>query len=134
MASRQLEHLHPRLKEKALVFLDRCKMSGIDVLIYCTYRSNREQSELYELGRSKPGRIVTNAKGGQSNHNFTIDGKPASKAFDCVPLLHGKPQWSNKEPVWQEMGRIGTEIGLMWGGHWTRFREYPHFELIDPPL
>lgn len=131
MASRSLTDLHPRLQEKAINFLQRCEKQGIDVLIYCTYRSNKEQAELYAQGRSKPGKVVTYAKPGQSNHNFTIDGKPASKAFDCVPLVHGKPQWSNKDPLWQQLGKIGTEVGLMWAGNWTRFKEYPHFELPD---
>lgn len=131
MASRSLTDLHPRLQEKAINFLQRCEKQGIDILIYCTYRSNKEQAELYAQGRSKPGKIVTYAKPGQSNHNFTIDGKPSSKAFDCVPLVHGKPQWSNLHPLWKELGKIGTEVGLMWAGNWTRFKEYPHFELPD---
>lgn len=131
MASRSLNDLHPRLKERALVFLDRCRMKGIDVLIYCTYRSNKEQAELYAQGRTKPGKIVTFAKPGRSKHNFTIDGKPASKAFDCVPLVNGKPEWNANSPLWREIGQVGVEIGLMWAGNWQRFREKPHFELID---
>lgn len=131
MASRSLNDLHPRLKERALAFLDRCRMEGIDVLIYCTYRSNKEQAELYEQGRSRGGKIVTYAKPGRSMHNFTIDGRPAAKAFDCVPLINGKPEWSAKHPAWQKIGKIGTEVGLMWAGNWARFREYPHFQLID---
>lgn len=131
MASRSLNDLHPRLKERALAFLDRCRMEGIDVLIYCTYRSNKEQAELYEQGRSKGGKIVTYAKAGKSWHNFTIDGRPAAKAFDCVPMINGKPEWSTRHPVWQMVGKIGTDVGLMWAGNWSRFREYPHFQLID---
>lgn len=131
MASRSLNDLHPRLKERALAFVDQCKQSSIDVLIYCTYRSHKEQQELYEVGRTKPGKIITNAKPGQSKHNATVDGKPASRAFDCVPLRGGKPVWSEKDPIWQEVGKIGTDVGLMWAGNWTRFREYPHFELIE---
>ena len=130
MASRSLNDLHPRLKERALAFLDRCRMEGIDVLIYCTYRSNKEQQDLYEQGRTEPGRIVTYAQAGRSKHNFTIDGKPASKAFDCVPLVNGKPVWSARDPLWQKIGKIGVQVGLVWAGNWTRFREYPHFELM----
>jgi len=131
MASRSLNDLHPRLKERALAFQERCKQAGIDILIYCTYRSNKEQQELYRIGRNIPGKIVTNAKAGESNHNATIDGKPASRAFDCVPLRAGKPVWDGKDPIWQIVGKIGVEVGLMWAGNWTRFREYPHFELPE---
>lgn len=131
MVSRDIKDLHPRLQEKIPVFLKKLIEEKIDILIYCTYRSNQEQSALYEIGRTKPGKIVTNAKAGQSKHNFTIDGKPASKAFDCVPLRHGKPVWDSKDELWQKLGSIGLSIGLDWAGTWKRFKEYPHFQLKD---
>ena len=37
-----------------------------------TYRSFDEQNHLYAQGRTKPGKIVTYAKGGQSYHNFGL--------------------------------------------------------------
>jgi peptidoglycan L-alanyl-D-glutamate endopeptidase CwlK len=36
------------------------------------YRSKKEQNELYAQGRSKPGQVVTNAKAGQSYHNYGL--------------------------------------------------------------
>jgi peptidoglycan L-alanyl-D-glutamate endopeptidase CwlK len=131
MASRSLDDLYPRMKERTLAFLERCKAEGIDVLIYCTYRSNTEQNDLYEQGRTLPGKRVTNARGGQSAHNFTLDGKPAAKAFDCVPLRGGKPMWSASDPLWKELGRIGKSVGLDWAGNWRTFREFPHFQLKE---
>jgi peptidoglycan L-alanyl-D-glutamate endopeptidase CwlK len=35
-------------------------------------RTVAEQDALYAQGRTKPGKIVTNAKGGQSAHNFGL--------------------------------------------------------------
>lgn len=141
--SRRIEDLHPAVRGKALEFLRRCAESGIDVLITCTYRSNAEQAELYAQGRTKPGRKLTNAKPGQSKHNHTVDGLPASLAFDVVPLRHGKPVWGtsgngiDSDPtdddrddleLWQRVGAIGEAAGLSWAGRWTSFREFPHFE------
>ena len=131
MASRDLKDLHPRMKEKAVIFIQECIRHKIDFIITCTWRSGIEQNILYEQGRTKPGRIVTNARAGQSKHNFTIDGKPASKAFDVVPVVNGKPVWDSRNPVWQELGAIGLSIGLDWAGVWSKFKEYPHFQLKE---
>lgn len=131
MASRKLDDLHPALKPLALQFQSECLAQGIDVLIYCTYRSPDEQNSLYAQGRSEPGRIVTYAQGGQSKHNFMIGVFPASKAFDVVPLRNGKPVWAASDPLWKTLGRIGESLGLEWAGTWKRFKEYPHFQLVE---
>lgn len=129
MPSRLLNDLHPDMKPLMRWFLDECQKQGIDVLVTCTWRSNDEQGKLYAQGRSTPGRIVTNAKPGQSMHNFMLNGVPASKAFDVVPLIHGKPEWDASNPVWEKMGEIGESVGLEWAGHWIKWREFPHFQL-----
>lgn len=130
MPSRKIEDLHPDLQLIAREFIRRCKEAGLDILITCTYRSNYEQDELYKQGRSKAGAIVTRAKAGQSAHNFVINGKPAAKAFDIVPLVDGKAVWDAKHPHWAIAGQIGMELGLNWYGRPNApFREMPHFQL-----
>jgi peptidoglycan L-alanyl-D-glutamate endopeptidase CwlK len=129
MASRKIEDLHPDLQAIARAFLSKALNDGIEVLITCTYRSSAEQDELYAQGRTKPGLKVTNVKGGGSKHNFTINGKPASKAFDVVPMVNGKLIWDAKHPSWQKLGKIGKDLGLTWGGSWVSFKDYPHFEI-----
>lgn len=131
MASRKLDDLHPLLKPLATQFLSECQKQGIDVLITCTYRSPEEQTQLYAQGRTKPGKIVTNAKAGQSKHNFQVGVFPASKAFDTVPMRSGKPVWAASDPLWKSLGEIGRTIGLEWAGDWKTFREYPHFQLVE---
>lgn len=147
MPSRRIEDCHPLLQPKLKQFLDECERAEIDILITCTYRSNAEQADIYASGRTKPGRILTYAKPGQSRHNFTVNGKPASLAFDCVPLRGGKAVWgtggngldSNPSDdatddleLWQRVGAIGESCGLSWAGRWKRFREFPHFEIAIP--
>lgn len=130
MASRALGDLHPELQPLCYAFLEEAKKQGIDVLVTCTYRSGAEQDDLYAQGRTKPGKIVTNAMSGQSAHNYTIKGKPAAKAFDIVPLINGKPQWSDHHPAWRELGKIGMNLGLNWyGAPGSKFFEMPHFQL-----
>jgi peptidoglycan L-alanyl-D-glutamate endopeptidase CwlK len=130
MPSRRLDDLHPKLKPLAELFMARCQENGLDILITCTHRSSAEQNELYAQGRTKPGKIVTRARGGQSAHNFELDGKPAARAFDIVPLYMGKPIWRETHPDWQKAGEIGMALGLNWYGRpGAPFREFPHFEL-----
>lgn len=129
MPSRRLADLHPALQLPAEQFLGDCADAGYDVLVTCTYRSNAEQAAAYAQGRTVPGKIVTNAKPGQSLHNTTLHGKPAAQALDVVPLRFGKPVWDSKDPAWQAIGKIGEANGFEWAGRWKRMREFPHFQM-----
>ena len=123
MASRNLEDLHPKVKHLAELFISKCSEAGIDVLITSTYRSIEEQNVLYAKGRTTKGTKVTNAKGGQSFHNFRV-------AFDFVPIVNGKPDWNNLT-TFSKCGEIGESIGLEWAGRWTKFKEFAHFQFTE---
>ncbi len=123
MASRSLSDLHPKAREKALQWIDACKAQDIDVLVYCTYRSAAEQDDLYRIGREIPGKRVTNAKGGQSMHQYRV-------AWDAVPLIGGKPAWSNSE-LYRRMGEIAESLGIEWAGRWKSMRETAHFQYVE---
>lgn len=130
MASRDLNDLRLDIREKAIKFKDICDKMGIDIIFTCTYRSNLEQADLYARGRTAPGKVVTWALPGESKHNHMEDGKPASLAFDIVPLVSGKPNWNASDPVWGVLGGIGKSLGLKWAGDWKGHKkEYPHFEV-----
>src|SRR5687767_7494495 len=131
--SRDPSQLHPDMQPKHAQFSQRCKDSKIDVMTTCTYRSSEEQAELYAQGRTKPGKVVTWAPPGQSKHNFTVSGQPASKAFDFVVLRHGKIIWGtsgngiDNDPsddetddleLWMRAGAIAESCGLSWAGRW----------------
>lgn len=119
MASRSIFDLQPPVRIKAEAFLDECERQGLDILIYCTYRSPEEQDGLYAQGRTKPGDIVTNARGGDSFHNWRC-------AFDFVPLVGGKPQWGDKA-LYLKAGIIAESVGLEWAERWTgKLRETAH--------
>ena len=130
--SRRLEDLRPDVREKCEALLKAADAEGIDLLVTCTFRSHAEQAALYAQGRTAPGRIVTNAKPGQSKHNNLDGNAPASLAFDVVPLKDGKPVWGTagvEGELWRRVGELGEAVGLEWAGRWVRFREYPHFQV-----
>lgn len=100
---------------------------AFEILVYCTLRTLQEQGRIYDIGRVFPGRILTNAKPGQSLHNPDENGQ--SWAFDAVPMIGGKPQWNNDELL-NRMGHIGESCGLVWAGRWRgKLRERVHFEM-----
>jgi peptidoglycan L-alanyl-D-glutamate endopeptidase CwlK len=123
--SRNLNDLHPVVREKAQAFIDKARLQGIDLLVTSTYRDNESQAALYAQGRTKPGAIVTNARPGQSWHNWRC-------AFDVVPLRNGKPVWGTSGPdgdLWRKVGELGESVGLEWAGRWTgKLREMAHFQ------
>ena len=119
--SRKLEDLLPPVRERVEQMIAACKAEGIDLLVTSTYRDNASQDALYAQGRTAPGRIVTNARAGQSYHNYRC-------AVDVVPIRNGKAIWNAKDPVWQRIGALGKAAGLEWAGDWKRFKEFPHFQ------
>lgn len=131
--SRKLEDLHPKVQALAKQLETECEKAGIDLLFTSTYRDNESQDELYKIGRTVPGadksqrrpmgRIVTNAKAGQSYHNHRV-------AFDVVPVVNGKAVWGDKL-VWKRIGEIGQKLGLTWAGAWINFKEMPHFQYTE---
>lgn len=125
MASRKIEDLHPALQPLAKTFLERAKAAGFDLLVTCTFRSMQEQEALYAQGRTAPGKRVTNAKPGDSAHNYGL-------ALDIVPMHGGKPVWNTSGAdgeLWAKVGRIGQSAGLEWGGAWQSFKDCPHFQM-----
>lgn len=138
MSSRKLEYLHPIMQSKAIALIDNCQIKGVELLIYCTYRSWMEQNRLYDIGRGAPGKIVTWAKGGESLHNHTVYDQPASLAFDCVPLVGGKAYWTIDDvssKLWAIVAAEAKKLGLEWAGNWSPpKREYPHFQISKGDL
>jgi peptidoglycan L-alanyl-D-glutamate endopeptidase CwlK len=89
----------------------------------------QEQDALYAQGRNAPGKIVTYAKGGSSYHNYGL-------AFDIALATQGGVSWDTKAdindnpiPDFFEVGKIGEECGLEWGGRWRgKKQDLPHFQ------
>lgn len=93
--------------------------SNVTIRITQGLRTIKEQNELYAQGRTKSGKIVTHAKGGQSWHNYGL-------AFDFVLIIDGKVSW-NIDKNWKLVAKVFKDAGYVWGGDW-KFKDYPHFE------
>lgn len=122
--SRSTDDLTPDTRRKAQVFIEACKAHGIDLLVTSTFRDNESQAALYAQGRTAPGNVVTNARPGQSWHNYRC-------ALDVVPLRNGKPVWGTAGAdgaLWEQIGKLGEQCGLEWAGRWKSFKELAHFQ------
>jgi peptidoglycan L-alanyl-D-glutamate endopeptidase CwlK len=128
---KRIERLNIRVREEALeIYKDICEaLTGRAVCRFThTLRTFEEQNALFEQGRKRPGKKVTNARGGQSFHNYglaidiclIIDGKEAS--WDTLSDFDG-----DHVSDWQEIVRIFKMYGWEWGGDW-KFRDMPHFQ------
>lgn len=125
--SREIVELHKEVRKLCREFLLRCKARKLDVIITSTYRDKEAQGRLYAKGRSIPGVKVTYARPGYSYHNWRV-------AFDIVPIQCGKPVWDTvgeSLELWKQIGQIGKDVGLEWGGDWHTFREFPHFQYTE---
>ncbi|EAC2891949.1 TPA_asm: N-acetylmuramoyl-L-alanine amidase family protein [Listeria monocytogenes] len=112
--------------DKTRNVIKKMAKQGIYLCVAQGYRSKAEQNALYAQGRTKPGSIVTNAKGGQSNHNFGV-------AVDlCLYSNDGKKViWESTTSRWKKVVAAMKAEGFKWGGDWKTFKDYPHFELCD---
>lgn len=102
--SRNIDDLLPEVAAKCRAFLEKCAAAGLTVKITSTYRDYAEQAEIYAQGRSKPGKIVTYARPGDSWHNHR-------RAFDFVVINNGRMDWNDTKSFKKAQG-IGKECGL----------------------
>jgi peptidoglycan L-alanyl-D-glutamate endopeptidase CwlK len=112
--------LLPEVRPIARALVQKAKQSDIQIKILSGLRTYAEQNELYAQGRTKPGRKVTNARGGYSNHNFGI-------AFD-IGVFEGT-KYLGDSVKYKAVGALGMDLGLEWGGSWKTIVDQPHFQL-----
>jgi hypothetical protein len=124
-----IEKLHPNIRNAAKSMLTNLKKNNIHVEIYSSIRTFEEQNALYAIGRNEDGNVIkgekpkTNAKGGESNHNFGL-------AFDIeIYDNDGKKDWNDKGEHWQATIREGIRQGFTSGSTFTDPKnDFPHFE------
>lgn len=116
----RLSKVDPVLATKCRQLIELANQNGQFLLVTQGFRSIAEQNKLYAQGRTTKGKIVTNAKGGQSNHNF-------GRAVDFAFIVNGEVSWNDK--LYKQIGVWAKVVGLKWGGNWKSFKDYPHVEL-----
>ncbi len=116
-ACRDISELTPTAQKACNLFLEKCKTSGLNVLITETYRSQERQNYLYEQGRTRPGNKVTWTK--NSRHT-------SRRAWDICQNIKGKEYADSG--FFKACGQIAKELGITWGGTWKQ-ADTPHFEI-----
>jgi peptidoglycan LD-endopeptidase CwlK len=120
-SAKNIQTLHPTLQPLATELIEQAVAQGINCKVISGFRSYDEQDKIYAQGRSKPGKIVTHAKGGQSWHNF-------GTAFDVGIFSKDGKKYLGESNMYALVGQIGKRLGLEWGGDWD-FVDEPHFQL-----
>lgn len=119
--------LVPKAQRAARQFLVAAKAFPYTVKILSGGRTYAEQTAIYAQGRTKPGRVVTNAPAGSSNHNFGI-------AFD-VGIFSGTKYFTGatklENDAYLNLRKLTKPavLDLDWGGDWRSSKDYPHYEL-----
>ena len=122
-SERHIATLLPEVRPLARALVHKAAGMGIQIRILSGFRTYEEQAALYAQGRTAPGRVITNARPGYSNHNFGI-------AFD-VGVFEGS-RYLGESPKYKAVGALGMDIGLEWGGSWKTLVDEPHFQLRPP--
>lgn len=126
----RLRSVHPDLHAKVMRVLTAMDALGWPMTVTDTLRTTEQQNALYALGRTVPGKIVTNADGvtKKSNHQAKADG--FGHAVDCAFLdATLQPNWGESFP-WGTYGACAQAVGLKWGGSWSgTLNDRPHVEL-----
>lgn len=120
-SERNISSLTLQAQNQARLFLQRLVDAGINARIISGTRTYAEQNHLYRQGRfGNPGPIVTNAKGGASNHNFGI-------AWD-IGIFTSTGGYVTAEDTYRRAAEAGLSPSLEWGGSWRRFPDPPHYQ------
>lgn len=134
VSEKRIATLHPKIRSEVLSLFNKANnellTGNAKARVTCGFRSIQEQTALYAQGRTKQGKIVTNAKGGYSIHNYGL-------AFDfCLIIDGGKyASWDylkdfdgDKTPDWMEFVNLFKANGYEWGGDWKSFKDRPHLQ------
>ena len=119
--------LQPNAQRKAREFLAATAVLPFAYKIISGTRTYAEQDGLFALGRTKSGKIVTKAKGGQSNHNFGIAWDVG--IFDGATYFAGNTKKEDQAYVVLGQHILAQVGGLEWGGNWVGFVDKPHYQL-----
>jgi peptidoglycan L-alanyl-D-glutamate endopeptidase CwlK len=120
-SERNIRTLAPAVQALARRFLSAVTAAGIPARVISGTRTYAEQNALYRQGRfGDKGRRVTQARGGQSNHNFGL-------AWDIGIFRNGS--YLGESPFYRQAAEIGMVPELEWGGQWKTFTDLPHYQL-----
>ena len=151
--SRQLDKMHPELKQRFDIWHEMVVQAKIPYLITCVDRNITEQMALYVQGRmllihvnrfrkSAGLYLFKSEKENQNEVTWTLaskhitypdKGSVYSRAFDFVILKENRAEWNLKVDVNHDDRPDYIQLGEMWedvgGQAGYRFGDYCHLEI-----
>jgi len=113
--TQRINECHPMIRNFLFAVISYLeKEKGIKLRVTDWIRSFQEQDDLYAKGRTVPGRIITNARAGESWHNYAL-------AVDTVEIRDGKVMYENER--WIEIAQPFEDLGFIWGGRWLSAKQ-----------
>jgi hypothetical protein len=115
----KLQELKPEFRTKVEQLMKQGLEKGLRPEIVEAKRSQTRQEELYEQGRTKPGKIVTWTRSSMHTKGLAVDIAQLDEK--------GNITYNAKPGFWEEMGRIAKSLGISWGGNFPS-PDRPHFQ------
>ncbi len=101
------DDMAPFAAARAKIAIAECNEHGYPVAMFEGQRSNQRQDALYAIGRTEPGKKVTNAKAGDSWHQYGL-------AIDIAYFDGKKWYWPKEEEAWEKPAAIFENHGFEW--------------------
>lgn len=121
-SERCIATLSLKAQREARLYLQRVLSGGLTVRILSGTRTYGEQNDLFKQGRfGNPGSVVTNARGGFSNHNFGI-------AWD-IGVFTAAGGYLGDGPQYAQAAQLGLKDPVEWGGNWKTIVDKPHYQI-----
>lgn len=123
---KDITKLNPVFRLLVETLITRCQFGQWKAFVTEGYRSPERQNWLYQQGRTRPGSIVTYAKAGESDHNYGLAVDIAFKNW------YGKVSYD--PGLFSQAATIAKDLGLSWGGDWSKFQDMPHFYITKKDM
>ncbi len=103
--------LLPSFADTVEVLFRRLRAEGYDPMLNESYRSPERGARLKSLGYSQAG-----------DKSMHVHGA-------AVDIISASGGWQGSEDLWQAMGPIAEDLGLVWGGRWA-FYDPAHVQAV----
>lgn len=121
-SKKRVGNVHPVVWKYGEDLIRQAYKKGLYIMFSDGHRTAAQQNALYAQGRTKPGKIVTNARAGQSLHNYGV-------AFDMFITNKNGTSASWDTAKLNQAGRMAEQLGFEWGGRWKSIVDRPHIQM-----
>lgn len=133
--------LHPAIRQVVIDTITAIEIASfpptVRIRIVQGLRTIDEQNALFAQGRTTPGKIVTNARGGRSFHNYGLAfdfaimyDKDGNGSFETLSWDVNYDFDKDGKKDWMEVVNVFKSLGFAWGGDFTTIEDDPHIEKV----